>query len=245
LGDLFHEGYIDRPERQWELADCRHSPVIHETGEGGRRVLAAHGIGVEPFTWLVSGSHRQFAHSLMICEILASIEIGTRQATGIRFIAWPEICAKSPAETRASAAPFRLPLGSGFVIPDALFGIEYQSGSTKSYRFLAVEADRGTMPVIRSDVRQTSYLAKLKTYQELLGRQVYRSHLGLPNLIVLTVTTDDARLADIVRRGEFLGVHHGAFLFKAIGAKELRVPARSLLTEPWERSGQPSLRIDQ
>ena len=73
----------------------------------------------------------------------------------------------------------------------------------------------------------------------------YRSHLGLPNLIVLTVTTDDARLADIVRRGEFLGVHHGAFLFKAIGAKELRVPARSLLTEPWERIGQPALRIDQ
>src|ERR1700683_3784385 len=24
LGDLFHEGYIDRPERQWELAGCRH-----------------------------------------------------------------------------------------------------------------------------------------------------------------------------------------------------------------------------
>ena len=24
LGDLFHEGFIDRPEKQWELANARH-----------------------------------------------------------------------------------------------------------------------------------------------------------------------------------------------------------------------------
>jgi hypothetical protein len=245
LGNLFHEGYVDRPERQWELADCRHRPVIHEMGEGGRRALDAHGVIVEPLTWLGSGSHRQFSHSLMICEILASLEIGTRQHPGIRYIAWPEILAKAPAAIRDSSAPFRFPLGSGAVVPDALFGIEYDDRFIKTYRFFAVEADRGTMPVVRSDDRQTSYLTKLRTYEELLGRQVYRSHLGLPNLILLTITTSDARLADIIRRGEALSVHSGAFLFKAIGTKELRAPARSLLMEPWPRIGQQSLRIDQ
>src|SRR5665213_3049681 len=40
LGDLFHEGYLDRPSRQWEMADCRHRPVIHELGGGAKRVLA-------------------------------------------------------------------------------------------------------------------------------------------------------------------------------------------------------------
>ncbi|MEI9933134.1 MAG: hypothetical protein WDM89_22040 [Rhizomicrobium sp.] len=36
LGDLFHEGFLDRPERQWETADCRHRPVIHELGAGAK-----------------------------------------------------------------------------------------------------------------------------------------------------------------------------------------------------------------
>jgi len=245
LGDLFHEGYLDRPGRQWDFADCRHRPVVHEMGEGGRRTLDAHGISADPFTWLGTGSHRQFPHSSMICEILASIEIATRQCSGIRYIGWPEILAKAPEATRASAAPFRFPSGSGLVVPDALFGIEYQDGSSKSYRFFALEADRGTLPVDRSDARQTSYLAKLKAYRHAIGQQVYKSHLGLPNLIVLTVTTDEIRLADIVRRGASPDIRHGAFLFKALEAKGLRVPARSLVMEPWQRIGEKVLRIDR
>ncbi|MEJ0042771.1 MAG: hypothetical protein WDM81_11445 [Rhizomicrobium sp.] len=41
LGDLFHEGYLDRPSQQWEFADARHMPAVHELGERGRRALEA------------------------------------------------------------------------------------------------------------------------------------------------------------------------------------------------------------
>jgi hypothetical protein len=39
LGDLYHEGYLDRPRRQWEMANCRHRPVIHELDTGATRIL--------------------------------------------------------------------------------------------------------------------------------------------------------------------------------------------------------------
>jgi hypothetical protein len=74
LGGPFHEGYLDRPERQWEMADCRLRPVIHEIGAGAKRALEQAGIVEESRTWLGAQAHRQFAHSLMVCEVLASIE---------------------------------------------------------------------------------------------------------------------------------------------------------------------------
>ena len=74
-------------------------------------------------------------------------------------------------------------------MPDGLFGIEYGSGGTKAYRFFALEADRGTMPVVRSGAGQTSYLAKLASYQKIIGSRTFKTHLGLPNLLVLTLTT--------------------------------------------------------
>src|SRR5579863_5663207 len=40
LGDLYHEGYLERPKRQWEIADCRHRPAVYELDQGARRILS-------------------------------------------------------------------------------------------------------------------------------------------------------------------------------------------------------------
>ena len=247
LGDLFHEGYIDRPSRQWEMADCRHRPVIHELGAGAKRILEQQNIAEEPRAWLGGSVHRQFSHSLMVCETLASIELGTRLCPGVRFISWPEILAKAPVSTRASAVPFRFPspAPSGGVMPDGLFGLEYLAAETKSYRFFALEADRSTMPVVRSDQNQTSYMGKLAAYRDLISRQVYKSHLGTPNLIVLTVTTANQRLEEIMSRLREQSDCAATFLFKALADRERSLPVPRLLVEPWQRVGLPPLRIDQ
>src|SRR3984885_6638398 len=44
LGDLFHEGYLDRPDRQWGFAGARHMPVVHECGPGAEQALRASGM---------------------------------------------------------------------------------------------------------------------------------------------------------------------------------------------------------
>jgi hypothetical protein len=247
LGDLFHEGYLNRPERQWEMANCRHRPVVHEIGAGARRILEEQGVVEQARTWLGALANRQFSHSSMVCELLASIELGTLQCPGTRFIPWPEILAKAPAETRALAVPFRFPVTpvSPAIVPDGLFGIEYGLGSTKSYRFFALEADRGTMPVMRSNHNQTSYLGKIAAYCEIIAKKVHKSHLGVPNLLVLTVTTNDARATDIIGRLQELAGGSAAFLFKAVAARDLATPLIRLLFDPWERAGFRPLRIDE
>jgi hypothetical protein len=178
----------------------------------------------------------------MICEALASVELAVRGDARLRFIACPEILARAPEAVRASGTPFRLPVPSGgYLVPDGMFGIEYRNGEAKAYRFFALEADRGTMPLARSDPRQSSYLGKLAAYGEVIARQAHKAHWGIPNLLVLTLTTSAARCSEMVAK---LGTGGSpAFLFKAAEGKALANPVPQLLTEPWTRAGSLPLSI--
>lgn len=232
LGDLFHEGYLDRPAQQWEQADCRHVPAVYELGARGR---AAFGEPPASVTFLAQGTHRQFTHSLLSCAALASFELAASRR-GLRFIGWPEILAKTPEETRRSDLPQRIPVGASAVIPDGLFGLEYGADGAKSYRFFALELDRGTMPLARSNDRQTSYLAKLGAYREVIASGRHKAHWGIPNLLVLSVMLDERRVSAMLSRlqGSPLAA---AFLFRAIDPRQLNAPCPGLLAEPWLRPG--------
>jgi hypothetical protein len=255
LGDLFHERYLDRPEQQWTLANCRYVPAVYEMGEGGRRALREAGIGdSKPWTWLGDGAHRQFAHSLMICEVLSSIDLGVRGRSDLRLVSWQEILAKAPEATQRSPAPFRIPVLAsdtaqsscdGTVVPDALFGLEYKTEEKTVYRFFALEADRGTMPVVRTNRAQSSYLKKMTAYREIVARQIHKSHLGLPNLLVLTVTTNAAHMKRIMQQvNEHIGAHAG-LLFLPFDTEDpaeiVRSPSMEFLVTPWQRVGWPPL----
>ncbi|MEJ1967773.1 MAG: replication-relaxation family protein [Rhizomicrobium sp.] len=243
LGNLFHEGYLDRPAVQWEQANCRYRPAVYECGAGARRVLAEAEDADDARTFLGAGSHKQFLHSLMICEMLASIELAARARPSLRFIAWPEILQRAPADTRTNAIPFRIPVPSGgFLVPDGLFGLEY-GGPQKSYRFFALEADRGTMPVSRTGRSQTSLLGKLEGYRSIIAQQRYKAHWGVPNLLVLTVTSNAGRLARALQGLEGAG-GSPALLFRTATGLQLKTPVPSLLEAPWERAALPPIRID-
>jgi hypothetical protein len=244
LGNLFHEGYLDRPAQQWEFADGRCMPVVHENGRGGMNALRACGFGLDADGRQVARTaHRQFLHALMICETLASLELASR-GDRLRFIPWPEILARAPEATWASRTPSRLPVPSGgYVVPDSMFGIEYRDGDAKSYRFFALEADRGTMPMVRSRPGQTSYLGKLAAYGKIIDQQVHKTHWGIPNLLVLTLMNSEARMRTTLERLQDQAGGNAAFLFKAIDASALRTPATQLLFEPWERAGRAAICI--
>ena len=246
LGDLFHEGYLDRPEQQWQFANASHRPAIYESGLGAARTLLENGIVVDDSrSFLSTTAHRQFLHSLMICEVLASLELGVRANSSLRLIAWPEILQRAPEAARSSPTPYRLPVPSGgYLVPDGLFGIEYAQSGTKAYRFFALEADRGTMPIVRSSQNQTSFMGKAAAYREIIARQVHKAHWGIPNLLVLTVTTSESRMREMIRCLGDQGGECAAFLFAAAGDAALKIPVPSLLVEPWARAGLPPLRIE-
>ena len=247
LGDLFHEGLIDRPAQQWQLAEARCRPAVYEVGQGARRKLAEYGFSLdERRDFLSKNAHRQFSHAVLICACLASLELATLSRSNVRFIPWSEILGRAPNATRGSRLPFRI-VGpnSSALIPDGLFGLEYSIGGRKSYRFFAMEVDRGTMPITRSNDAQTSYLAKLMGYRTIIERQAHRSYWGIPNLLVLTLTTTEDRVSEMMRRFNQQGGGNTAFLFKSLGGNGdmLTSAYPDLLYSDWKRGDTPAMSI--
>jgi hypothetical protein len=100
------------------------------------------------------------------------------------------------------------------VIPDAVFALEYadQSGQVqRAYFFL--EADRGTMPVMRKGLAQTSFFRKLLAYEATWVNKVHQRYLSIPRFRVLTVTTIATRVQTLLAACSQLQRGHGLFLF--------------------------------
>ena len=272
LGHLYHEGgYVNRPSQQWQAISARYMPAVYELGDGGERLLIEQGVLDQQLSPLLRkgrhGAVRHYQHDLMICDILASIEIGIRADQNLRFVSWQELLAspKMPEATRTAVNPFAIPVSVTYacprmkaterwdkpLIPDALFGIEYSSDGRKTYRFFAIEADRNSEPIFRGNLHQTSYLRKILQYREIAARKAYLTHFGLPNLLVLNVTTNEQHMRNVV---QFVGeVTQGKgctyLLFKTMPSlaslEKAPPPTPYILTAPWQRAGHPDFKIDQ
>lgn len=267
LGLLYHEGgYLNRPSHQWQFYNARYQPTVYEIKLKAEDVLRNLGLIGETTTWLSrgrQGAHRQFSHSLMICDIVASIELGIVDDPALRFIGWQEILARAPEATKMSQNPFAIPVtiahtfekngkthrAKTHLVPDAVFGIEYAVDGKKSYRFFALEADRRSMPVHRNNLQENSYLKKLLGYREIAAEHIYKSHLGLPNMMVLTVTTNARHMTHIMELLEKLTGGARMFCFKtlpSLGDMETAPePTPAMLTLPWKRVGHEDFLINK
>lgn len=272
LGDLYHEcAFVDRPRQQWQTINARYMPTVYELDKAGKQILEQYGVSPDTEAVITRKYQReitrQFHHELMICDILALIEIGTRADPTLRFISWPEILAnpRMPEATRNAAIPLAAdasityaPPRSGKsyafnrpLIPDALFGLEYTAGGKKQYRFFALEADRNTEPIVRNNPHQSSYFRKILQYREVIRRSTYKARWGLPNLMVLTVTTNDRHRQNIMRIVDELTAGSGNthLLFKNLSSlaslENAPLPVGDILTDPWQRARQPDFFINR
>ena len=146
--------YLARPHQQRETADANYRHLIYELDERGSRVLKERGLSFLPKSY-----HRNFAHELMVSQIMASVELGTREKKNVRLITWPEILASSstPEATRQSPTAASIPVTftafgerhSMTVNADARpFGIERTIDGSRTYLFFpGIEADCGTEPI--------------------------------------------------------------------------------------------------
>jgi hypothetical protein len=258
LGDLFHEGYLDRPTRQYQYANALYLPAVYSLNARSDALLRDHGCDCSPLQIPGGrpGACRHFSHALMISDAMASIELGVRQSA-LRFISWMEIIGKAPCKDRNN--PFRIPVSIRdrdhqadiTLIPDGLFGLEYRDGGAKSYRFFALEADRDSMPIRRSRLIHTSYFRKLLGYRHILAQGIHRSHFGIPNLFILTVTVSEMHRTNMMHALSELTSGQGStvFLFKTMSALGdfMRAPEPSphMLFEPWAREGHPPFDISE
>src|SRR4029077_15131780 len=97
--------------------------------------------------------------------------------------------------------------------------------------------DRGTETVEPSnDLHKSSWLRKVLAYNAITDEHIYRSHLGLKNLLVLSVIPDPRRMRHIM---QLVTRHQAMYLFQSIPPlgpfQNPPPPMLRLFTEPWQR----------
>jgi hypothetical protein len=250
---LFHHGYLDRPAAQLDWYVRGSEPLVYALGRRGAEALASEG-ELKPGALRSETQNRDLSrlflrHTLAVAEVMVAFEVGCRSREGVTLIQPEEVLAAAPSETRRLRLPFRwqveLRVGEKLhrlgVEPDRVFGLRFADepeGRQVAYFFL--EADRGTMPVERKGLGQTSFRRKLLSYRETWRQGLHKAHLGIPNFRVLTVTTSEERVRHLVAACRMLG-SGGSRLF--LFADRERLGRGDVLSHEWVNGRGESVRL--
>jgi hypothetical protein len=239
---LFHHGYLDRPPMQLDWYARGSEPLVYALGKQGAEVLEAGSElrrgGIQWDTKNRNVSRVFLHHTLAVADVMVAFEVACRGREGVRFIPPEEVLAGAPAETRSLRLPFRWQVEVRWrgklhrlgIEPDRVFGLHFEGAPENRRRvFFFLEADRGTMPVVRKGLGQTSFLRKLLAYQETWRQGFHRTHLGIPNFRVLTVTTNEERMRHLVEASKLLAGGARLFLF----TDQERFGRGDILTHEW------------
>src|SRR5271165_6321811 len=244
FAEFLNSQYLARPHQQRESASANYRPLIYELDERGSRVLRERDLSIPPKTY-----HRNFAHQLMVAQITASIELGTKENAHVRLISWPEILASgnTPKATRESQTPASMPVTFSIrgeqhdvnLTADAQpFGLERVIDGKRTYLFFpGIEADCGTEPLDASDVDRSSIVKKFAAYIAVAEQRIYHSHFGFPNFFVPIITSANVRMQSMMRLLEKMTDGRGSkmFLFKTFPAfnsyEKPPAPTGHMLTE--------------
>ena len=250
---LFHAGYIDRPRAQLDRFPTEGSaPITYALGDRGARLLRERdGIRFANVEWSRKNreARRPFIeHQIEIANFQVDLQRAVRNHAGVRLIPPTEIKAASRRPTQASRTPFVLRAKLAHrgvvreigVVPDIVFGLELPDGSC---RYLMVEIDRGTMPVIRSRFDQTSVEKKMRVYLAAHAAKQHQRQFGWKNFRVLIVTTDRHRMQSLKEVSRQLRVPRGsgAALFLLATFDDLRTS--DPLTSEWQDGNDRPMRL--
>jgi len=223
---FFHHGYLERPRAQLQYYERSGSQTI-AYGLGNKSGSLLH---LNPAAWGEKNraiGRMYLAHALLVSDVMVALELACRQH-GIRLLHEDEL--NLPVEAPLN---WRVKIRDGTklgVIPDRVFALEYTDQHDVAQRvYYFLEADRGTMPVVREKLSQTSFYRKLLAYEATWANKVHQRHLGIHRFRVLTITTSAARVKSLLDACARLQRGHGLFLF----ADESMLQ-RDLLSAVWQ-----------
>ena len=164
-------------------------------------------------------------HALLVSDILVSVELACRERNDVRYIPQHELFRE--------AIRWHVKIDRGRklgVIPDAAFALEKTTYGMTERAYFFLEADRGTMPVTRKNLAQTSFHRKLLAYEATWSQEIHRTHFGFNRFRVLTITTSEERVTSLASACSKLKSGRGIFLF----AHESILRCPDLLTTHWQ-----------
>jgi len=233
---LYHHGYLARPRAQIDYYHQGGSrEIVYGLGNKSASILKPEfGEMFRQTPWdEENGSAKRtfLQHALLVSDIMVSIELACRQSE-VRLLTEQELATKNqPFRWSMIVAGQKLS-----AVPDRVFALELKvadGNSRRSYFFL--EADRGTMPVIRKSLSQTSFYRKLLAYEATWAQGIHEKQFGFHRFRVLTVTTSIARVKSLIDACSKLKSGHGLFLFtdRAVLDKP-----QNILSHTWQ-TGRP------
>lgn len=249
LKGLFEHGFLDRPECQYDTYRIGGGSKLlaYALADKGARLLADQQTG-KRISWTDKNKRvgRPFLeHTLAIADFAVALESAANQSKHLELLSGDDQIAALPPETATLAKPFRVNVpvinqkGRQLVgvEPDYAFSLKLTKHNRRAH-FL-VEVDRGTMPVERFDLKQTSILRKLLAYQTLWKSKIHEHHFGWKNFRVLFVTTCDERAANMIAATEGHILTRGSPLF-LYADKHALYCHDNLLSHDWHDSyGNP------
>jgi protein involved in plasmid replication-relaxation len=209
LTSLFHAGYLDRPRAQFDhyREGGGSSPIVYALGNRGAQLLIHRDqLEASDVDWArknhVAGC--QFIqHTLAIADVRVALQRAIRERPGFQLLEPKQLLETAPAETRRRERPWTwrskvhygdttIELG---VAPDYPSAIQYRDGR---FRAFLVECDRGTMPVDRANLMQTSLKRKFLAYAAAKRADLHQRQFGWNAFRVLLITTNKQRVDNVL-----------------------------------------------
>ena len=198
--------------------------------------------------------NQHFNHRVMVDTAVASLDMGAA-AAGARVLLPEELRAHPRFKPDDARHPFAFKVKIAhqfetgrdvretFYVPDSVRGYQLAAG----YFFIKLEAETGENRIepLSGGLRPTSFLKKFLCDQFIFSNELYKTQWGMPSLLTLVVTPNQARIDTmkelILRLTDGKGSKHVLFhtfpTLKTKGQKVLPMP--ELFTDPWQRAGHP------
>jgi hypothetical protein len=219
---LYHHGFLERPRAQldyYHKGGSRH--IVYGLGSKGADLLRReHGFSFAQVRWGEKNRSvgRVFLeHALLVSEVMVALELACRKEGNIRVLAGAEIPIRGGNSTQLKPFRWRVKIRSGptlGIVPDRVFALEIGNPADEhNLAFFFLEADRGTMPVVRRSLFQTSFYRKLLAYEATWSQSIHQTRFGFHRFRVLTVTTSPERVKSLLDACSTLKRGHGLFLF--------------------------------
>jgi Replication-relaxation len=219
LDCMYHTRYLSRPQAQLESyhAGAGSRPISYMLGNRGADLLAReHGLRRAAVDWTAkarTATHGALEHAIGITDFMVALELACRRRGTLELVYFDEILRTlAPAATRTNPRPYHWPVSAPwqggehelYVIPDKIFGIrDLRRPESRRLKFFCYEHDRGSMPVVRSNLAQSSILRKLIGYGQTYRGDLHTAIYGLPNFRVLTEVPGRSRVTNMIVEGYY------------------------------------------
>lgn len=223
IKDIVDKGYL---RREWRRKEGRHAILWHSSRQ---------------IKW------PRDPHAFLEDLVQASLEISARHE-GFTYSDFREIMEKMDANK--SKTPKRIPIGDDkFVTPDTTsFRI---ARADKERYVLGIEIDRDTEPLSTPKYRR-SIDGKLEGYKTIMQQEIYKSHYGFDNSVILFVTISESRQKSILEAIErvigsckYISVTNTKDWTKEISFPLPLSPDTDFFTRPWKRFGHPDFYLSE